>query len=208
MNTHSFDWIGVAVGAGVVAIVAWCITVMLLKITKRWLLSDSLTPRKEKVKANADDSPSDPQAWLRSLIEQLENQYRRHNIDIFKDGNFDTYSFNKNDIAKVVLIAGNYRNLCKSLNHPVFEELEKDLEKFISQKELDTKRKEQQHALLLKELGLELGALVKNGATNKEIIDTISRAEKYISLNPNFKIWRENEIWYVSYWNQQLRFEF
>ena len=206
MNTHSFDWIGVAVGAGVVAIVAWCITVMLLKITKRWLLSDSLTPRKVNVKT--DDSASDPQAWLRSLIEQLENQYRRHNIDIFKDGNFDTYSFNKNDIAKVVLIAGNYRNLCKSLNHPVFEELEKDLEKFISQKELDTKRKEQQHALLLKELGLELGALVKNGATNKEIIDTISRAEKYMSLNPNFKIWRENEIWYVSYWNQQLRFEF
>ena len=206
MNTHSFDWIGVAVGAGVVAIVAWCITVMLLKVTKRWLLSDNLTPRKEKVKT--DDAESDPQAWLRSLIEQLENQYRRHNIDIFKDGNFDTYSFNKNDIAKVVLIAGNYRNLCKSLNHPVFEELEKDLEKFISEKELDTKRKEQQHALLLKELGLELGVLVKNGATNKEIIDTISRAEKYMSLNPNFKIWRENEIWYVSYWNQQLRFEF
>ena len=206
MNSYSFDWIGVAVGAGVVAIVAWCITVMLLKVTKRWLLSDNLTPRKEKVKT--DDSASDPQAWLRSLIEQLENQYRRHNIDIFKDGNFDTYSFNKNDIAKVVLIEGNYRNLCKSLNHPVFEELEKDLEKFISQKELDTKRKEQQHALLLKELGLELGALVKNGATNKEIIDTISRAEKYMSLNPNFKIWRENEIWYVSYWNQQLRFGF
>ena len=94
------------------------------------------------------------------------------------------------------------------MNHPVFEELEKDLEEFISQKELDTKRKEQQHALLLKELGLELGALVEDGATNKEIIDTISRAEKYMSLNPNFKIWRENEIWYVSYWNQQLRFEF
>ncbi|MDC0039322.1 hypothetical protein OAJ78_06665 [Gammaproteobacteria bacterium] len=50
MNTHSFDWIGVAVGAGVVAIVAWCITVMLLKVTKRWLLSDNLTPRKEKSK--------------------------------------------------------------------------------------------------------------------------------------------------------------
>tara|TARA_B100000029_G_C17200822_1_gene824319 strand:+ start:101 stop:685 length:585 start_codon:yes stop_codon:yes gene_type:complete len=194
----------VAVGSGLVPIVAWCITVMLLKIAKRRFLPDSRTPRKVKV----DDSPSDPQAWLRSLIEQLENQYRRHNIDIFKDGNFDTYSFNKNDIAKVVLIPGNYRNLCKSLNHPVFEELEKDLEEFISQKELDTKRKEQQHALLLKELGLELGALVKNGATNKEIIDTISRAEKYMSLNPNFKIWRENEIWYVSYWNQKLRFEF
>ena len=204
MNSYSFDWLGVAVGSGLVAIVAWCITVILLKSTKRWFLPDSRTPRKEKV----DDSPSDPQAWLRSLIEQLENQYRRHNIDIFKDGNFDTYSFNKNDIAKVVLIPGNYRNLCKSLNHPVFEELEKDLEEFISQKELDTKRKEQQHALLLKELGLELGALVKNGATNKEIIDTISRAEKYMSLNPNFKIWRENEIWYVSYWNQKLRFEF
>ena len=204
MNSYSFDWLGVAVGAGLVAIVAWCITVILLKSTKRWFLPDSRTPRKEKV----DDSPSDPQAWLRSLIEQLENQYRRHNIDIFKDGNFDTYSFNKNDIAKVVLIPGNYRNLCKSLNHPVFEELEKDLEEFISQKELDTKRKEQQHALLLKELGLELGALVEDGATNKEIIDTISRAEKYMSLNPNFKIWRENEIWYVSYWNQKLRFEF
>ena len=203
MNSYSFDWLGVAVGAG---LVAWCITVILLKSTKRWFFSDSLTPRKEKIKP--DDSPSDPQAWLRSLIEQLENQYRRHNIDIFKDGNFDTYSFNKNDIAKVVLIPGNYRNLCKSLNHPVFEELEKDLEEFISQKELDTKRKEQQHALLLKELGLELGALVEDGATNKEIIDTISRAEKYMSLNPNFKIWRENEIWYVSYWNQKLRFEF
>ena len=192
-------------GVGLVAIVAWCITVILLKATKRRLF-DSFTPTKAKAKAG--DSLSEPQAWLRSLIEQLENQYRRHNIDIFKDGNFDTYSFNKNDIAKVVLIAGNYRKLCKSLNHPVFEELEKDLEKFISQKELDTKRKEQQHALLLKELGLELGALVKNGATNKEIIDTISRAEKYMSLNPNFKIWRENEIWYVSYWNQKLRFEF
>ena len=204
MNSYSFDWLGVAVGAGLVAFVAWCITVILLKSTKRWFLPDSRTPRKEKV----DDSPSDPQAWLRSLIEQLENQYRRHNIDIFKDGNFDTYSFNKNDIAKVVLIPGNYRNLCKSLNHPVFEELEKDLEEFISQKELDTKRKEQQHALLLKELGLELGALVEDGATNKEIIDAISRAEKYMSLNPNFKIWRENEIWYVSYWNQKLRFEF
>ena len=204
MNSYSFDWLGVAVGAGLVAIVAWCITVILLKSTKRWFLPDSRTPRKEKV----DDSPSDPQAWLRSLIEQFENQYRRHNIDIFKDGNFDTYSFNKNDIAKVVLIPGNYRNLCKSLNHPVFEELEKDLEEFISKKELDTKRKEQQHALLLKELGLELGALVEDGATNKEIIDTISRAEKYMSLNPNFKIWRENEIWYVSYWNQKLRFEF
>lgn len=204
MNSYSFDWLGVAVGAGLVAIVAWCITVILLKTTKRWFLPDSRTPRKVKV----DDSPSDPQAWLRSLIEQFENQYRRHNIDIFKDGNFDTYSFNKNDIAKVVLIPGNYRNLCKSLNHPVFEELEKDLEEFISQKELDTKRKEQQHALLLKELGLELGALVEDGATNKEIIDTISRAEKYMSLNPNFKIWRENEIWYVSYWNQKLRFEF
>ena len=204
MNSYSFDWLGVAVGAGLVAIVAWCITVILLKSTKRWFLPDSRTPRKEKV----DDSPSDPQAWLRSLIEQLENQYRRHNIDIFKDGNFDTYSFNKNDIAKVVLIPGNYRNLCKSLNHPVFEELEKDLEEFISQKGLDTKRKEQQHALLLKELGLELGALVEDGATNKEIIDTISRSEKYMSLNPNFKIWRENEIWYVSYWNQKLRFEF
>ena len=203
MNSYSFDWLGVAVGAG---LVAWCITVILLKSTKRWFFSDSLTPRKEKIKP--DDSPSDPQAWLRSLIEQLENQYRRHNIDIFKDGNFDTYSFNKNDIAKVVLIPGNYRNLCKSLNHPVFEELEKDLEEFISQKELDTKRKEQQHALLLKELGLELGALVEDGATNKEIIDTISRSEKYMSLNPNFKIWRENEIWYVSYWNQKLRFEF
>ena len=204
MNSYSFDWLGVAVGAGLVAIVAWCITVILLKSTKLWFLPDSRTPRKEKV----DDSPSDPQAWLRSLIEQFENQYRRHNIDIFKDGNFDTYSFNKNDIAKVVLIPGNYRNLCKSLNHPVFEELEKDLEEFISKKELDTKRKEQQHALLLKELGLELGALVEDGATNKEIIDTISRAEKYMSLNPNFKIWRENEIWYVSYWNQKLRFEF
>ena len=204
MNSYSFDWLGVAVGAGLVAFVALCITVILLKSTKRWFLPDSRTPRKEKV----DDSPSDPQAWLRSLIEQLENQYRRHNIDIFKDGNFDTYSFNKNDIAKVVLIPGNYRNLCKSLNHPVFEELEKDLEEFISQKELDTKRKEQQHALLLKELGLELGALVEDGATNKEIIDAISRAEKYMSLNPNFKIWRENEIWYVSYWNQKLRFEF
>ena len=204
MNSYSFDWLGVAVGAGLVAIVAWCITVILLKSTKRWFLPDSRTPRKEKV----DDSPSDPQAWLRSLIEQFENQYRRHNIDIFKDGNFDTYSFNKNDIAKVVLIPGNYRNLCKSLHHPVFEELEKDLEEFISQKELDTKIKEQKHALLLKELGLELGALVEDGATNKEIIDTISRAEKYMSLNPNFKIWRENEIWYVSYWNQKLRFEF
>ena len=204
MNSYSFDWLGVAVGAGLVAIVAWCITVILLKSTKRWFLPDSRTPRKEKV----DDSPSDPQAWLRSLIEQFENQYMRHNIDIFKDCNFDTYIFNKNDIAKVVLIPGNYRNLCKSLNHPVFEELEKDLEEFISQKELDTKRKEQQHALLLKELGLELGALVEDGATNKEIIDTISRAEKYMSLNPNFKIWRENEIWYVSYWNQKLRFEF
>ena len=204
MNSYSFDWLGVAVGAGLVAIVAWCITVILLKSTKRWFLPDSRTPRKEKV----DDSPSDPQAWLRSLIEQFENQYSRQNIDIFKDGNFDTYSFNKNDIAKVVLIPGNYRNLCKSLNHPVFEELEKDLEEFISKKELDTKRKEQQHALLLKELGLELGALVEDGATNKEIIDTISRAEKYMSLNPNFKIWRENEIWYVSYWNQKLRFEF
>ena len=208
MNSYSFDWIGVAVGAGVVAIVAWCITVMLLKITKRWLLSDSLTPRKEKAQAKADDSPSDPQAWLRSLIEQLENQYRRHNIDIFKDGNFDTYSFNKNDIAKVVLIAGNYRNLCKSLNHPVFEELEKDLEKFISQKELETKKKKERHALLLRELGLELGALVENGATNKEIIDTISKAPKYTSLNPNFRIWCENEIWYVSYWDQQLRLQF
>ena len=75
------------------------------------------------------------------LIEQLENQYRRHNIDCLKDGNFDTYSFNKNDIAKGVLIAGNHRNLCKSLNHPVFEELEKELEKFISQKQLGTKKK-------------------------------------------------------------------
>ena len=69
MNSYSFDWIGVAVGAGVVAIVAWCITVMLLKITKRWLLFDNLTPRKAK----ADDSLSDPQACLRSFIEQFEN---------------------------------------------------------------------------------------------------------------------------------------
>ena len=43
---------GVAVGSGLVAIVAWCITVMLLKITKRWLLFDNLTPSKAK----ADDS--------------------------------------------------------------------------------------------------------------------------------------------------------
>lgn len=205
MNSDSFDWIGVAGGVGLVAIVAWCITVILLKATKRRLL-DSFTPTKEKAKAS--DSLSEPQAWLRSLIEQLENQYRRHNIDIFKDGNFDTYSFNKNDIAKVVLIAGNYRKLCKSLNHPVFEELEKDLEKFISQKELEAKKKKERHALLLRELGLELGALVKNGATNKEIIDTISKAQKYTPLNPNFKIWCENEIWYVSYWDQQLRLQF
>ena len=111
MNSDSFDWIGVAGGVGLVAIVAWCITVILLKATKRRLF-DSFTPTKAKAKAG--DSLSEPQAWLRSLIEQLENQYRRHNIDIFKDGNFDTYSFNKNDIAKVVLIPGNYRNLCKS----------------------------------------------------------------------------------------------
>ena len=43
---------GVAVGSGLVAIAAWCITVMLLRITKRWLLSDNLTPREAK----ADDS--------------------------------------------------------------------------------------------------------------------------------------------------------
>ena len=52
MNSYSFDWLGVAVGAGLVAIVAWCITVILLKSTKRWFFSDSLTPRKEQ----ADDS--------------------------------------------------------------------------------------------------------------------------------------------------------
>jgi len=46
---------GVAVGSGLGAIVAWCITVMLLRITKRWLLSDNLTPRKAK----ADD----PLCW-------------------------------------------------------------------------------------------------------------------------------------------------
>ena len=50
MNSYSFDWLGVAVGAGLVAIVAWCITVILLKSTKRWFLPDSRTPRKEKVK--------------------------------------------------------------------------------------------------------------------------------------------------------------
>ncbi len=51
MNSYSFDWLGVAVGAGLVAIVAWCITVILLKSTKRWLLFDNLTPSKAK----ADD---------------------------------------------------------------------------------------------------------------------------------------------------------
>lgn len=50
---------------------------------------------------------------------------------MFKDGNFATYSFNKEDIAKVFLIEGNYKKLCKFLNRPVFKELEQDLEHYL-----------------------------------------------------------------------------
>ena len=83
-------------------IVALCSIVFLLHTTKRRLRFDSSKQTKEREKAH--DSQSEQQAWLRLLIEQLENQYRRHNIDMFKDGNFDTYSFDKEDIAKVFLI--------------------------------------------------------------------------------------------------------
>ena len=98
MNSDSFYWMGsigwllVAGGVSLILIVAWCGIVFLLKITKRRLRFDSSKQTKEREKAH--DSQSEQQAWLRPLIEQLENQYRRHNIDIFKDGNFDTYSFN------------------------------------------------------------------------------------------------------------------
>ena len=84
-----------------------CSIVFLLQTTKRKPRFDSSKQTKEREKAH--DSQSEQQAWLRPLIEQLENQYRRHNIDMFKDGNFATYSFNKEDIAKVFLIEGNYK---------------------------------------------------------------------------------------------------
>jgi len=61
---------------------------------------------------------------------------------------------------------------------------------------------------LLEELELEIGALVGSGATNKEIIDAIVKSKKYTSLNPNFKMWCESEIWYASFADQQLSFNF
>ena len=84
-----------------------CSIVFLLQITKRKPRFDSSKQTKEREKAH--DSQFEQKAWLRPFIEQLEKQYRRHNIDMFKDGNFDTYSFNKEDIAKVVLIGDNYK---------------------------------------------------------------------------------------------------
>ena len=204
--TGSIGWLLVAGGVSLILIVAWCGIVFLLKITKRRLRFDSSKQTKEREKAH--DSQSEQQAWLRPLIEQLENQSRRHNIDIFKDGNFDTYSFNKDDIAKVFLIEGNYKKLCQFLNRPVFKELEQDLEHFIGEKNREAKKKRERHSLLLKELELELGALVGSGGTNKEIIDAIVESRKYTSLSPNFKMWCENEIWYVSFADQKLSFSF
>ena len=84
-----------------------CSIVFLLKTTKRKPWFDTSKQTKEREKAH--DSQSEQQAWLRPLIEQLENQYRRHDIDMSKDGNFDPYSFNKEDVAKVFLMGGTYK---------------------------------------------------------------------------------------------------
>jgi len=183
-----------------------CSIVFLLHTTKRRLRFYSSKQTKEREKAH--DSQSEQQAWLRPLIVQFEKQYRRHNIDMFKDGNFDTYSFNKEDIAKVFLIGDNYKLLCNFLNRPVFKEQEQDLEHFIDEKNREAKKKRERHSLLLKELELGLGALVGSGETNKEIIDVIVKSRKYTSLSPSFKMWWEKEIWYVSFTDQQLSFSF
>jgi len=104
MNSDSFDWMGsigwllVAGGVSLTLIVAWCSIVFLLKTTKRRLRFDSSKQTKEREKAH--DSQSEQQAWLRPLIEQLENQYRRHNIDMFKAANFDTYALIKKTLRK------------------------------------------------------------------------------------------------------------
>ena len=127
---------------------------------------------------------------------------------MFKDGNFDTYSFNKEDVAKVFLVEGNYKKPCKFLNRLVLKELEQDLEYFIGEKNREAKKKRERHFSLLKELELGLGALVGSGATNKEIIDVIVKSEKYTSLSPNFKMWCEKEIRYASFVDQQLSFSF
>jgi hypothetical protein len=178
----------------------------LLQVTKRKPRFDSSKQTKEREKAH--DSQSEQQAWLRPLIVQFEKQYRRHNIDMFKDDNFDTYSFNKEDIAKVFLIGDNYKLLCNFLNRSVFKEQEQDLEHFIDEKNREAKKKRERHSLLLKELELGLGALVGSGETNKEIIDVIVKSRKYTSLSPSFKMWWEKEIWYVSFTDQQLSFSF
>ena len=159
-----------------------CSIVFLLHTTKRRLRFYSSKQTKEREKAH--DSQSEQQAWLRPLIVQFEKQYRRHNIDMFKDGNFDTYSFNKEDIAKVFLIGDNYKLLCNFLNRPVFKELEQDLEHFIDEKNREAKKKRERHSLLLKELELGLGALVGSGETNKEIIDVIVKSENIRHLVP------------------------
>ena len=156
---------------------------------------------------------SNHQKWIKELIEVLEDEYKKNNLDIFSEEGLDL-KFTDEDKSEVFKDAnelfnnkGNYENICKYLKRAPIKELCEDLENFIpnNDKEADTQKDNNKETSIKKDefldsLKSKVLTLVNEHWDRSSIINTLKKENED---KDNFRIWCENDVWKISYKNNK-----
>ena len=156
---------------------------------------------------------SNHQKWIKELIEVLEDEYKKNNLDIFSEEGLDL-KFTDEDKSEVFKDAnelfnnkGNYEDICKYLKRAPIKELCEDLENFIpnNDKEADTQKDNNKETSIKKDefldsLKSKVLTLVNEHWDRSSIINTLKKENED---KDNFRIWCENDVWKISYKNNK-----
>ena len=135
------------------------------------------------------------QKWLKEIINILEEEYKRLNLDIFSDEGINL-SQKHEDIDLVFNKSGQYEKICKYLHKKQIKELTEDIEntlKNLDNKDLDRSDDSKEELESLKNRVL---ALTYEKKERSEIIKVLKKENKD---KKDFKIWCENNFWNITY---------
>ena len=135
------------------------------------------------------------QKWLKEIINILEEEYKRLNLDIFSDEGINL-SQEHEDIDLVFNKSGQYEKICKYLHKKQIKELTEDIEnalKILDNKDLDSSDNSKEELESLNNRVLELTY------EKKERSEIIKVLKKENIDKKDFKIWCENNFWNITY---------
>ena len=137
------------------------------------------------------------QKWLKEIINILEEEYKKNNLDIFSENSLNLSEKHK-EIDEVINKEGNYKEICKYLQRRPIKELQEDLNKIIFNNKSDmteneTSKEQNEELYNLKNRVLNL---IKEEIDRSEIIKIMKRENLD---KEDFKIWCENRTWNINY---------